>query len=476
MSKSTQSSPLTTPQVPGPDPDSLETDFDIRRANYALRRAELARRAANTSSRDTWDKASVLSGFVSSVVIAAVGLAISYAIHQGQVHSTEEIANRTLSAENERQTKALEMERVQLTNQVLDAAASSSDARRALSVQLMFDVLPRLQFERLALIVARTDSSPEVRQHALRLLEQASGPDTLRELRQLANDRERNTTERMLASFSAQSIAVRAGLGPATFVFAASALDGAAFEDEEGGVFTRAALEAFRGNGDYSGDNTLDASELSEFVRHEVTRQFAIQRPISVFTGPANSIVDPESMTFRRVKAVVVGVSKYKTGTLFPLPGARKDAERVAAYLREAARDRLMITELYDEVATSREILQAIQKLGDNSDASTLLLVFFAGHGVESEGEPAWVAFDFLPSTQENQVTRGILTSHPVAAMPPTLRGTNLVFFREVKKALRNSKAKARLFLIDTCAASPLNSPAPEEVMIQIEHGSPVVR
>ena len=42
--------------------------------------------------KDPWDKAQIISGFVSSVVIAAVGLTVNYSIQQTQITSSEQNA------------------------------------------------------------------------------------------------------------------------------------------------------------------------------------------------------------------------------------------------------------------------------------------------------------------------------------------------------------------------------------------------
>jgi uncharacterized caspase-like protein len=85
-----------------------------------------------------------------------------------------------------------------------------------------------------------------------------------------------------------------------------------------------------------------------------------------------------EEAEYRRKVAAVIGISRY---THLPkLEGARGDAEKMAKRLRAAGFDQ--VTELYDEAATQRAILNLLgTALPQQTDTNDLVVLFFAGHG-----------------------------------------------------------------------------------------------
>jgi hypothetical protein len=423
--------------LPGPPVTEISSDFDLRKAEYQLRREQEARISSQRPRKDRWDKAAIVSSFLSSFLLAIVGLALTWSLQKGQIESTERLAMTRQEDERLRNAAATEIERARLANQVLDAAASQSEARRSLAVQLMADVMPADQFDRLALVMAHSDPSAVVRELALAKLGESSDPGTLKALREMSSDPTRTVGERMSAEQAALRVSVRAGLRRNSFFLGAAGIDGLAYEDREGGHFSRFLLSAFDGNADYSGDGLLSAAELSEFLRFEVNRRFGNQHPLYVFTGPGSSVVDPGAPEFSRVVAVAVGLSDYADPTM-RLVSARKDAEKIVEMLRVRVGSRLSVTPLYDNGANREAVLGALEAAASLADKESLLLVYFSGHGVNRSGEPAWVLYESSRDASQELIELPVL-----------------------KKILRRSKAMRTLVLIDSCAALPVQAPRP---------------
>ncbi len=99
-------------------------------------------------------------------------------------------------------------------------------------------------------------------------------------------------------------------------------------------------------------------------------------------TGPGRSPARRTAKTYRpgyaRRIAAVIGVNDYKYWPA--LSGARNDAEKVAARLKELGFDEVF--ELYDKKATRGAILSLLgSKLGEVAGEDDLVVIFFAGHG-----------------------------------------------------------------------------------------------
>jgi uncharacterized caspase-like protein len=83
---------------------------------------------------------------------------------------------------------------------------------------------------------------------------------------------------------------------------------------------------------------------------------------------------------FEHSYAIVIGIDDYHSARFPKLKYAVKDAEAIAAYLRNQGYDKIIT--LYNQQATKQAILEAMQNsVAPRLKANDRVLVFFAGHG-----------------------------------------------------------------------------------------------
>ena len=115
-------------------------------------------------------------------------------------------------------------------------------------------------------------------------------------------------------------------------------------------------------------------------MRHRVVVAFLLF--LSVLTWPLNSAW-AES---RRV-ALVVGMSNYQQGPALPNPV--DDARALGDALQKL---KFEVTGVYD--ANKRELERALRKFGASSASADIILIFYAGHGVQVDGQNYMIPVD----------------------------------------------------------------------------------
>jgi hypothetical protein len=140
--------------------------------------------------------------------------------------------------------------------------------------------------------------------------------------------------------------------------------------------------------------------------------------------------------------ALVIGISKYDDPSLNPLFG-QNDAKKIAADLeRYAGFDHGQVLVLTDDQPADRQprrerILWWLSVLKQNASPQGLLLVFFSGHGLESQGESF-----LIPKEAHLNFDRTYLEQ-------------NAVPIEVVSKSLREAQAKQIIVLVDACRSNP---------------------
>jgi hypothetical protein len=138
--------------------------------------------------------------------------------------------------------------------------------------------------------------------------------------------------------------------------------------------------------------------------------------------------------------ALVIGNSKYTIAR--PLSNARRDAEAVSDKLRFLGFD---VVELFD--ADGRATLRALNSFKAKSAGADLLLIYFAGHGLQLFGENFLLASDFDPDRLGSRSDLGLQLSALVAE-------------------IRQSSNKRLIVLIDACRDNPLGADAEAKLLL----------
>ncbi|NUQ00918.1 MAG: caspase family protein, partial [Armatimonadetes bacterium] len=134
-----------------------------------------------------------------------------------------------------------------------------------------------------------------------------------------------------------------------------------------------------------------------------------------------------------------VGVEQYDDARVAPLRYAAADARAIAASFRAAgvpSRNIVVLTTAEtrpERRPTRNNLLTALEQLRERAAAADRAIIFFAGHGVEQEGEQYLLSVD----------TRSTL-----------LRATSLPMSL-VNEALQGLQASELLFMVDACRNDP---------------------
>ncbi len=136
---------------------------------------------------------------------------------------------------------------------------------------------------------------------------------------------------------------------------------------------------------------------------------------------------------------ICAGVEKYDDARLSPLQYAVSDAKAVAAAFRASGVPRKNVQVLTSDAAQPTErptrigLIAALQQVRDKATRDDTLVLFFAGHGVEQEGQQYLLTVD----------TRRDLMAFTALPMPL------------INEALKGLQAGQVLFLIDACRNDP---------------------
>lgn len=129
--------------------------------------------------------------------------------------------------------------------------------------------------------------------------------------------------------------------------------------------------------------------------------------------------------------ALVIGNNSYSGGGWQPLRNPINDAKVMTAVLRELGFDVIQL-----QNASKSEMWNAVLQLAQKVRGSqTVALVFYAGHGVESEGENFWVSVDDR-STCRDEISINNLS---IKAVNTKLRNVGVAFNIVVSDACRNN-------------------------------------
>lgn len=349
-----------------------------------MRVARLRRTDRVAPTRDWWDKASIISGFVSSVVIAIIGLLISYSIQNAQLRSAQENSQAQIAIAKLKADTDKRLQEGQLTAQLVQHLVSKEAAQREVALVALRAAVPEEVCEKVVAVLARQDVDANVRARAIEVLSDSSTPEAAKTLATITHDATRSSSERNLAASSSIEVAARQAADVAfpaggTFLLASTGPSGLALDTSH---FTETILRGVAGAADLNSDATVSASELGKYVSMLVPRagSFAGQRPQQPswsIRGSADPALGPLSSlrsVYRRVIAVVVGVSRPREGPALFI--VREDVQKFASALRDAG---AQVSVLADDGATRATVLKSLDEAAKSTTADDLFVYYFSG-------------------------------------------------------------------------------------------------
>jgi hypothetical protein len=362
--------------------------------------------------RDWWDKAAIISGFVSSVVIALIGILISYSIQHAQLIASQKSSDAQITIAKLKANDDRRLQEGQLTAQFVQHLVSKEPVEREIAVVALRASIPSEVFEPIVVIIARSDSSIDVRARAIEQLSRSSSPTAAATLAQIAYDSARPSAERNLAASSTLQVGVRQAVArtsaaSSTFVLASANANGLALDVGRSGYspFAEAVLRGLGGAADDNGDRLVSGSELGRYVATTVpleTRR--MQQPIWLTKGIGDIVLGPPLLLQTRSKnmaAIVIGVADVPSYPRLVAPD--KDIHSVAALFRQAGAS---TTVLLNKDATKSALRAEISRVAQTQPYD-LFVFYYTGFGTLSkDGVVRWIlgGSETLSATEINEM------------------------------------------------------------------------
>jgi hypothetical protein len=358
--------------------------------------------------KDGWDKAQIVSGFISTVVIAAVGILINSSIQNAQIASSEantkaqvDVSERNNKAQLALTERTADIQRHlqegTLTGQLVEHLAGGSPLKKQLAIVVLRRAIPPEMYQDVITILVKSDTDPEVRKTAL---EQARtlrdiAPGVAQAIANAATDSARSAEERQLAT----KVIRQAGLvstAPDTTALLYAALESdISYErsDSGGGIFTYYLMKGLAGQASRSKDGNVRLRDLNSFVSKGVAEYTQnVQNP-GYFSPPdiADRVIVGPNANFSKTIAIAIGNSEYKS-TISPKLFGTVDAQAFAAFWKAQGTVRQTVTTNVALNATRTQILDALQSSLVEADSDTLLMFYYSGQALtERDGAKSWL-------------------------------------------------------------------------------------
>lgn len=371
----------------------LEFTAMRRRVLRGLVFVSTGRKRPADDKTDWWSRASVISSFLSSVVIAAVGLALTSSIQKAQIDSSKALGDAQIQIQKLKNLDDRRLQENKLASDLLQNLLSNEPRHRQFAIIMLRRTVDSAMYEELLSGIAASDPAGKVRETAIRQLSNSQDPKIATTLNKIAVDPARSPEERDLANKAKNNVAIVGSLSTGSCLFLASSVGTHAYETPtDGGIFTRSLLEGLAGGAAEDGKITLD--RLGAFLQRQVpglamTAFGREQRPLISCEGYH---VQDLPLFSRHTVALAIGITKYADPRVTPLRSSERDEAGIVAELRKHGDTEVLA--LTGEQATRSGILTAGAKLsamcGPNSDC----IVFFSGHGFSFGDKGYLMAYD----------------------------------------------------------------------------------
>ena len=150
--------------------------------------------------KDIWDKASVVSSFLSSVVIATVGIIVTASMQRTQIATSTVAANAQIEIQKYNADRENRLNQSKLTTELLDHLLSKDVSHRQLALIALRETVEPQMADSITAALARNDSDPSIRVAAIKQLQISKSAIASDALHAIANDPSKNSFERQLAA------------------------------------------------------------------------------------------------------------------------------------------------------------------------------------------------------------------------------------------------------------------------------------
>lgn len=345
-----------------------------------MKRTAPFKKPASLSKKDPWEKADIVAKFISSVVIAAIGIGITYQIQRTNTLTTTAIADAQIEAAKAKALDDRRTQESQITVQLLNHLISENGVQRRIALVALRRSVNVEVYDPIVQIIAKSDHDPDVRATAIDQLAKSHSSEISVTLTDIANDPKRPIQERQIAAQSAAQVTWRSANSIPTHVFLASSADEMLPAQSTFSTVLAKALMA--------GSNVNDKHALTETITSQVAAlSGGRQHPLVLSSGVLGTKPDLR-LPGPGAKALVVGISKYQTHTFLDLPAAVGDADRITRALLTRG---ISVDTLIDPTRT--QFANALRRLAESGRGKPLLL-YYSGNAATSPEGAGWPATD----------------------------------------------------------------------------------
>jgi hypothetical protein len=385
-----------------------------------------------------------VSTFLSSVVLALVGLLITWSIHHAQIVVARDNNDAQIAAAKVKAADDKRIQEGQLTAQLVQHLASKDPFQREIAVIALRASVPPDIYENVVVVLAKRDESKNVRSQAIEQLSRSSTAKASQALGEIARNPARQPDERQHAAVSSVEVGVRQAIiatdaRETTIVIAATNSTDVALDSGPGdhSPFAYFLLKALDGSADTNGDQMISGAEAGQYVVTQVplwssSRSPArTQRPVFSINGRGNILLASSNIedVRQRYKNVIGLIVAPEVKSLPRLISPTRDAQAFAAVMK--ARAGLSAELLLGEAATKNAFLSSVNRIATRATPEDLFVLYFTGYGAPAPfgGSVSW----HLSGGEADALTSG-----------------------ELKDILDRIPARNKAVFIDSCYAGAL--------------------
>jgi hypothetical protein len=312
--------------------------------------------------KDNWDKADIVAKFISSIVIAGIGIYLTTTIQKTQIDFAKS------NAENE-----VKIKQGTLTSQLIQNLTSTDSNQRKIAVIALRGNLSNDAYNDIIKVIAFSDNNKSVRVSAIEQLGKSNDKSSLSTLTSISLKKNLSSEERTTAFQSSIQVALNAE-NRSNWCFLGAGLK--AYFRPNGGIFTSNLLSVLDRN---NSDNlTADQlfNQLQSIPIDTVLKQYASENELTPVLSYGNN--------FSKSVSIVPD-----NNTAYLLIGNTKDQALGKASLSNISNFRKVLTTRYkiDEKniitlnsPTRSSLIQTFDELSKKLPLTASIVLYYSGH------------------------------------------------------------------------------------------------
>jgi len=418
----------------GPIINKNDSTIESRNPEISTKRVDSGKNKPEEKKepKDWWDKAAVISQFFAGVIIAIVGLRITYVIQRTQIKVAEQNSRAQIQSEELRAKEDRRLSQGQLTGQLVQHLTSESEKVREIAIIALRESVPSAIYESVIQIIAKNDESQTVRETAIKQLGVSGNENTSKTLGEIAFDKTKSISERQIASEAASKIAFHSNIPIGTLVLTSSNTYETTYQLNElkGSPFTYFLIKGLKGAADFDENGIISGNELRDYVfdnskSYTLENNLPYSQPSYFFDGINQEIpIISKTSPYNEVVGLIIGIDIVNLQNFSLLQYSVSGASE----LYEVFKNSHKFTNNLKLMANSTrvDILKNLDDIINNASENSLFIFYFSGHSIlDQSGE-----LGFMASDSKNK--------------------SDYLSVRLINSIIKKSKSKVKALFIDT--------------------------